>query len=104
MKTILLCIGLMCSTGNLDNKKPTLREELSDKMILDLSQVNLHENFQDYVIVQFSICENEITVKSIEGTHKEIIGAVVEKLNLLEITSNYEEDKIYTYKFTFEKH
>lgn len=94
----------MSSTGNLDNQKPTLREELSDKMILDLSQVNLHENYQDYVIVQFSICENEINVKSIEGTHNEIIGAVIEKMNLLEITSNYEEDKIYTYKFTFEKH
>ncbi len=104
MKTILLCVGLIGSTGAPDNQNPTLKKELSDKMILDLSQVELHENFQDYVVVHFSICENEITIESIEGTHCEVIEAVNGKLTAMEINSNYEENKIYSFKFTFEKH
>ncbi|MEZ4937286.1 MAG: hypothetical protein R2799_06800 [Crocinitomicaceae bacterium] len=72
MKTILLSMLLMSSTVQIFNQKPTLRNEISEKMILDLIQVELHENFQDYVVVHFSMCDNEITVESIEGTHSEV--------------------------------
>lgn len=104
MKTLLLSMLILSCNGNIDNQQPTLQRELSDKMILDLSQVELHENFQDYVIVQFSICEEEVTIKSVDGTHDEVIKAVCNKLNSMEISANYEEDKIYRIKFTFEKH
>lgn len=103
MKTLLISIGLLGSTAAIDNQEPTLRCELAEKMILDLSEVELHENFQDYVTVQFSICADEIILKSIEGTHDEVIKAVEAKLNSMEINANYEEDKLYSFKFTFEK-
>lgn len=93
----------MSSAGQMDSHNPSLRTELTEKMILDLSHVELHENFQDYVLVHFSIRKDVINVKSIEGTHSEVIELVKEKLISMEIDSKYEEDRIYSYKFTFEK-
>jgi hypothetical protein len=103
MKTILLCIGLIGSTGAFDKQESTLKKELKEKMILDLTKVKLHQKFVDYVFVRFTICDSEISITNIEGTHQDVIEAVKIKLSRMEITSSYEEDKFYSFKFTFEK-
>lgn len=103
MKALFLCIGLVSSLGAMDDRHPDLVQELLDKMILDLSEVEFHEEFHDYVIVQFTICDQRIDIHSIEGSNQEVIEAVQIKMNRLEIHADHQEDKVYNFKFTFEK-
>lgn len=103
MKALFLCIGVVSSLGSLDDRNPELAEELLDKLILDLSEVELNEDVHDYVIVQFTICDQQIEILSIEGSNLAVVEAVQIKMKKLEIDANYQENTLYNFKFTFEK-
>lgn len=103
LKAIFLCIGIVSSIGPFDDRNLDLEQELLDKMILDLSEVELHDAFQDYVTVHFTICDQQIEIQSIGGSNQEVVEAVQDKMQKLQIDANYQEDKLYNFKFTFEK-
>ena len=103
MKTIIFSMLLLCSTGNLESQKPTLKSELSEKLVLDLSQVEMQRDIEYRVVVHFSICEKKIMIKAIGGTDAEVVELVRKKLSSIEVDANYEEDTIYGYRFFVEK-
>lgn len=94
---------LLCSTGNLESQKPTLKNELSDKMVLDLSRVEMQKDVQYRVVVHFSICDKKIMIEAIGGADAEVVELVRKKLSSIEVNADYEEDTIYGFKFLVEK-
>ena len=67
MKKIIFIVAILISNISLGaGGIPTLNEEISNKLILDLSMVDLDENHQDFVVVSFHICNGEIEVEEIQ--------------------------------------
>lgn len=103
MKKLLLIVGVLVTTVSFGAENPQLKNEITDKLILDLSKVELDENLNDFVVVGFHICDGEIEITEITGTHKQLVHEVKRKLSQLMIENKYDEDMLYRYKFTFEK-
>jgi hypothetical protein len=108
MKKLILIIAILVSNisfgaGTPTSGNPTLNEEISNKLILDLSMVELNKNHQDFVNVSFYICNDEIEIKEITGSQKQLVELVKNKLSQLKIDQTYDEGSLYRYKFTFEK-
>lgn len=68
-----------------------------------MSEVELNENNQDFVVVSFQICNGEIEITEIMGTQKKLVQKVKRKLSLLKIEEAYDEETLYGYKLTFDK-
>lgn len=103
MKKIIFILAISVSNLSLAAGGEPLRNEITNKLILDLSQVELDENHQDFVVVSFYIRNDEIEITGISGSQKELIEKVKNKLSQLEIEQYYNERALYRYKFTFEK-
>jgi hypothetical protein len=113
MKKLIFIISLLVSnislgagnptSGNPTSGTPTLNEEISNKLILDLSMVELDKKHQDFVLVSFYICNDEIEITEISGSQEELVEKVKIKLSQLKIEQMYDEGALYRYKFTFEK-
>ena len=82
---------------------PSLVDEISSKVTLDLSMVELDQYTPDYVVVRFKIVDGEIKIKEIESSKFELKKLVIAKLLQMQIESDYNPEEIYAYKFTFEK-
>ena len=94
---------MLFTTISLGAENPNLKNEIADKLILDLSKVELDEELKDFVVVSFHICEGEIEITEITGTQKQLVDKVKTKLTQLIIEQEYDEETLYRYKFTFEK-
>lgn len=103
MKKIIFIVAILISNISLGAEVQPLKQEITNKLILDLSKVELDENNQDFVVVNFYICNGEIEVTEITGTQKQLIQKVKNKLSKLIIEQAYDEGSLYRYKFTFEK-
>ena len=104
MKKLIFIVSILVSTISLGAEGiPPLNEEIANKLILDLSKVELDENQQDFVLVSFYICNDEIEITEISGTQKQLVQKVKSKLSQLKIDQTYDEETLYRYKFTFEK-
>ena len=100
----MLIAGVLITSLSFGADNPGLKKELTKKIILDLSEVELNENNQDFVVVSFTICEGEIQIAEITGTQKTLVQKVKSKLTQLLIEEEYEEETLYRYKLTFEIH
>ena len=103
MKKLIFIVAILVSNISLGAGVQPLKEEINNKLILDLSEVNLDENNQDFVVVNFQICNGEIEISEITGTQNQLVEKVKRKLSQLNIEANYNESFLYQYKFTFEK-
>jgi len=103
MKKLIFIISILASNICLGAGTPPLKEEITKKLILDLSKVELDENHQDFVIVNFHIYNGEIKIAEITGSQKQLIQKVKSKLSQLNIEQECDEGKLYRYKFTFSK-
>lgn len=103
MKKLLLIIAVSIAQISWGAINPPLQNEITDKLILDLSEIELDENHSDFVRVNFRICEGRIELEEITGTQKELVQKVKNKLKQLFIEGTYDEEALYRYKFTFEK-
>jgi uncharacterized membrane protein YciS (DUF1049 family) len=104
MKKLMIITGVLITSVSFGAENPALKKELTEKIILDLREIDLGENNEDFVVVSFTICEGEIEIAEITGTQKTLVQIVKNKLSQLSIQEEYTEDTIYRYKFTFEKH
>lgn len=89
--------GLFASTN------PDLAQEISNKMIVDLNKVELNEEVTDYVLVGIIVEDDRIKIVDREATNDSLLQAVQERLNEMQIKSEYEEGKTYYFRFTFER-
>lgn len=105
MKKGILVIGMMLMTiaSSFASGHPTLAEEIKEKVIIDLSDVELKESAADYVIAHFQIVDGKIELLGTEGTSEELEKIITNKLNGMEINTDCEECDTYMYRFTFEK-
>ena len=103
MKKLILILALFIANSTLAGGTQPLKNELTQKLIIDLSDVELSENHEDYVYVSFYICNDEIEITEITGTQTELTQKVKAKLSQLEIEEEYNEGTLYHYRFTFDK-
>ena len=103
MKNLMLIIGVLISTISFGADTHPLKNELTEKLIFDLSDVELDNNHEDFVLVNFHIFDGEIEITEITGTQIKLIQKVKKKMSLLKIDEDYEEGKLYHYKLTFKK-
>ena len=103
MKKLIFIVAILISNLSFGAGGQPLKNEITNKLILDLSKIELHKNHEDFVVVNFYISNGEIKITDITGTQKELIQKVKSKMSTLKIQQAYEEGVIYRYKFTFEK-
>ncbi len=95
--------GVIITNISMAADNPCLQKELREKLILDLSEVQLDADHQDFVVVSFHICDDKIAIVEVTGTQKQLVQKVKQKLLALCIEEGYDETQLYRYKFTFEK-
>ena len=103
MKKLMFIVGILVTNISFGADNPPLKNEITNKLILDLSKVELDQNQQDFVVVSFHIYNGEIEIVEITGTQKQLVQKVKSKLTQLTIEQVYDEETLYRYKFTFEK-
>ena len=103
MKTITLLLGVLFSTGAFAGGGQPIADEVGQKMILDLSDVELNKEHNDFVVVSFIVFNKQIAINDINGSNRELTNAVSSKLSSMTLNDSYSEDDLYRLKFTFEK-
>lgn len=103
MKKLMLIVGVLITNISLGADNLPLKEEISNKLILDLSEVELDEVHPDFVVVSFRICDDHLELVEITGTQKQLVQKVKNKLKQIAIEGAYDEETLYRYKFIFEK-
>lgn len=103
MKTLALITMLLISSISFGKVNPILKNELQEKIIIDLSEIELDNNKEDYVEVAFTVTNGEIDIISIYETQLELVEKVKNKLTLLALEGEYDANTTYSFKFTFEK-
>ena len=105
MKKVAVLIVLVFSSMSFSfsGVNPELKKEITKKVIVDLSKVNLNDNNNDYVMVSFIIENEEIIITNIESSMNELTEIMKKELNQIRIDSEYEEGVTYKYRFTFTK-
>ncbi|MFT5778153.1 MAG: hypothetical protein ACI837_001109 [Crocinitomicaceae bacterium] len=99
---VVFVLGVLSISSSLAGG-PRLVDEIKEKVILDLSDVELNQYAEDYVLVSFKIVNGKIEIKDISGTQVELKKLIVKKLVQMNIESNYNVNALYSYKFKFEK-
>lgn len=97
----ILLIGMGSSLAG-DGPK-SLYKEINRKIKLDFRSIQLDRSRTDYVMVKFQIIDSEIHILQINGSHDELAEMIQCELEEMIIKSDYEEDKTYRYKFTFQQ-
>jgi len=103
MKKLITIVAISITNISFSANNPELKSELTEKLILDLSKVELDQNHQDFVVVSFYVCDDKIEIAEITGTNKELIQKVKNKMSLLKLEDAYDEKELYRFKLTFEK-
>ena len=99
----MIIVGVLITNISLGADNRPLTNEITNKLILDLSEVELDEDLQDFVVVSFNVCNDEVQITEITGTQKQLIQKVKTKLSQLIIEQDYNEETLYRYKLTFKK-
>ena len=102
MKRMFLAVAVMLSLSSFASAT-NLGEEINNKSIIDLQEVELAEDGSDFVSVKFKINNDKIEVLSIQGTQEVLEEKVQNKLESLNIDSYYLNDVPYVVKFSFLK-
>jgi hypothetical protein len=100
---VLLAIGLITVSTSFAGGNPELSKELQDKIVVDLSTIDLDEYTPDFVVVSFEIFAGELIIREINGTNQELEEILLAKLHSLRIDADYVEGQVYNAKFSFKK-
>ena len=103
MKKLILIVTVLMASISFAAGNPSLKNEIVNKMNPNLSEIELDEFHQDFVVVSFSIKDGKIHVLDMQGSKEELIQAVLNELSEMHILKAYSDSDIYNYKFTFKK-
>lgn len=105
MKTFLMTALIILFTNGISiaGENPKLLKEIKRKVFLDLSNVNLEKNKQEFVVVKFKVTNHQIQVVDIDGTREELTEMMTKELQEMVIHTDAEDATIYQYRFKFEK-
>ena len=103
MKKVVVAFiaSFIVSSVSFAGSNPDLQNELYNKVSIELGSIELDD--QDYVLVNFNIIDGDVKIENISSTQSELRNLIIIELMKLSIESNYDSEKTYTYKFTFEK-
>ena len=104
MKKLMIITGVLITSLSFGAENPELRKELTEKIYIDLTEIELDETIQDFVAVSFEICDGKIQIAEITGTQRVLVQKVKKKLTQLSMEGEYDEDTLYRFKLTFRKH
>lgn len=100
---VLFVSCVLSISATFAGNNPEVSEEINQKVIVDLSDVELNQEAQDFVIVRLKIVNGAIVIQGVQGSTLELEKIILEKLNTIEIEADCDEDQLFAYKFTFEK-
>ncbi|MFT5668098.1 MAG: hypothetical protein ACI9DK_002298 [Vicingaceae bacterium] len=103
MKKFILVIALLATSISFAGVKPSLRNEIVEKVNIDLSEIELDEFHQDFVVVSFHIKDSQIFITEIQGSQEQLIKSIQKELSEMDIQKEYSESDVFNYKFTFKK-
>ncbi len=103
MKKFILVAALLVTSISFAAVKPSLRKEIVEKVNIDLSDIELDEFHEDFVVVSFQIKDSQILITEIQGSQEQLIESVQKELTQMCIQKEYSNTDIYNYKFTFKK-
>jgi hypothetical protein len=100
---LTLTVGIISISSIFAGINPDLQDEMNEKVIIDLSEIQLNPYSEDFVLVSFKIEKGEIKIQNISGSQALLKKLIVKKMVQMNIESEYDADFIYRYKFTFAK-
>jgi hypothetical protein len=103
MRKLIATVVLSIMTMGLSfaGENPTLFKEISRKLKIDLTKVDLKKSENNFVIVQFKIINQEVSIIDIKGS-TELQTLIINELEQMFIKSDSDPTVIHTYKFNFE--
>ena len=100
---VLIVMGLFTISSSFAGSNPELREEISQKVNIDLSSITLDKYEKDFVHVQFTIFDGLIQIENIEGSQLELMDLIISELEEIHVKTPYTENEIHNFNFTFTK-
>ena len=96
----IIALSLISISASFAGENPKLFREINRKLKVDVSQLNLSNAHQNYVVVKFKIVNGEIEILDAVGSH-ELRQLIIQKLEEMDINASSDESKVYRYKFNF---
>lgn len=103
MKTLMMTIGLFLSITLMANGERPIKKEVEKKFSLNLKDYNYHENYEDFVLVNFKVENQKIKINDASGTDQWLIESVKKELSQMMLENNYPDHENYNIKFIFSK-
>lgn len=100
---VLFAAFIISISVSFAGSNPELSEEINQKVIVDLSDIDLNIETEDFVIVRFSIVNGAIQIQGVQGSNFVLEKIILDKLDALEIEATCDEKTVFAFKFTFEK-
>ncbi|MDG1330947.1 MAG: hypothetical protein P8P74_01350 [Crocinitomicaceae bacterium] len=100
---VLIAISLLNIGSSFAGSDPELKEEITQKVQIDLSGITLDKYEEDFVHVEFKIYDGLINVVNIKASQPELKELIMDKLNEIHIKTSYSENEIHNFNFTFKK-
>ena len=101
MKKIILLAGILITTVTFGSEKPSLNRQIEREVKPDLSEVELNEFYQDFVVVRFYIKDSKIQLIGIQGSKEQLIQLISKELTDMFIQEVHPQTDVYNYKFIF---
>ena len=102
VKGLLVALSLIIAASVFAGNEPTLFKEINRKTIVDLSDIVLEDGVSSMNVI-FYLRKNKIHVLQMEGNNKKLKEKLKQKLEKIVLKDNYDEKKIYRYRFVFEQ-
>jgi len=99
MKTIIFALAVFLTTNTFAGGDEPIKDELSSKLILDLSDVQFSPD--NFVMVNFNVVDKQIVINNIFGNNEVLTEKVSSKLSRIELEEYCPEGKEHLFKFTF---
>jgi hypothetical protein len=103
MNKFILIIGLIISSVSFGSHSPSLKIAIFEQVNPDLSDIELDEFHQDFVVVSFYIKDFQVHIIDAQGSQKQLIQLISNELAEMYIKNQYSTSDVYNYKFTFAK-
>ena len=101
MKKLILIVTLLMASISFAAGNPTLKKEIVNKMNPNLSEIQLDEYHQNFVVVSFYVKNGQIYILDVQGSQEVLIQEVLIELSEMDIQNEYSDSDVYNYKFTF---
>ncbi|NOQ73111.1 MAG: hypothetical protein GQ574_13985 [Crocinitomix sp.] len=103
MKKFILIVTVLIASISFGSVNPSLKNEIVNNVNPNLSEIQLDEYHQDFVVVSFYVEDCQIHIIDIQGSQQELIDLISNELLEMYIQKEHSALDVFNYKFTFEK-